>query len=67
MNIGYCCINMTLKPQGITTNRGMIKKTFKAKGIEYAGELAELNIIDLLKILEWNVENNIRKIGRFVS
>jgi len=59
MNIGYCCINLTLKPQGITTNRGMIKKTFNTRGLEYAGELAELNLIDLLKILEWNVENGI--------
>jgi UV DNA damage endonuclease len=58
-NLGYCCINLTLKPLGITTNRGMIKKTFKSRGIEYAGELAELNLIDLLKILEWNVDNNI--------
>lgn len=59
MNIGYCCINLTLQPQGITTNRGMIKKTFKSRGLEYAGELAELNLIDLLKILEWNVDNGI--------
>ena len=59
MNIGYCCINLTLQPLGITTNRGMIKKTFNTRGLEYAGELAELNLIDLLKILEWNVENGI--------
>jgi len=58
-NLGYCCINLTLMPQGITTNRGMIKKTFKARGLEYAGELAELNLIDLLKVLEWNVDNGI--------
>ena len=37
----------------------MIKKTFKARGLEYAGELAELNLQDLLKVLEWNVDNNI--------
>ena len=59
-NLGYCCINLTLQPLGITTNRGMIKKTFKSRGVEYAGELAELNLIDLLKILEWNVSNDIR-------
>lgn len=60
MNLGYCCINLTLKPQGITTNRGMIKKTFKSRGLEYVGEISELNLIDLLKVLEWNVDNNIR-------
>ena len=62
MNLGYACINMTLsdnKPR-ITTNRGMIKNTFLKKGINYAGELALLNVIDLISILKWNVKNNIQ-------
>ena len=61
MNIGYACINMTLgeeKPK-ITTNRSMIKKTFLAKGKEYAGELALLNCVDLFEILRWNTANSI--------
>tara|TARA_Y100001938_G_C8068880_1_gene421910 strand:- start:901 stop:1815 length:915 start_codon:yes stop_codon:yes gene_type:complete len=61
MNLGYACINMTLggqKPK-ITTNRSMIKKTFLAKGIEYAGELSLLNSRDLCEIVKWNVENEI--------
>ena len=61
MNLGYACINLSLsknKPR-ITTNRGMIKKTFLEKGPKYAGELALLNSKDLLKILEWNVKNGI--------
>jgi len=58
-NLGYCCINLTLREQGIYTNRSMIKRTFLAKGPDYAGDLALLNIIDLLKILKWNKENNI--------
>ena len=64
MNLGYACINMTLsnqpKSKRITTNRSMIKRTFKEKGIEYAGELALQNIKDLLSILKWNEENNIK-------
>ena len=61
INLGYACINMTLqKKHKITTNRAMIKKTFKAKGIEYASELSELNTRDLLPILKWNYENNIK-------
>jgi len=44
----------------------MIKKTFKEKGLEYAGELAELNLQDLLKVLEWNVEHDIH-VFRFSS
>lgn len=60
MNLGYACINLTLADEGITTNRGMIKKTFGEKGIAYASELALSNVQALKKILEWNVENNIR-------
>tara|TARA_R100000664_G_C2759416_1_gene149190 strand:+ start:6688 stop:7578 length:891 start_codon:yes stop_codon:yes gene_type:complete len=46
------------KPK-ITTNRSMIKKTFLAKGIEYAGELSLLNSRDLCEIVKWNVDNGI--------
>lgn len=58
-NLGYCCINMTLAEKKITTNRGMVKKTFLEKGINYASELSLLNVIDLKKIIEWNYENEI--------
>tara|TARA_B100000424_G_scaffold264668_1_gene253353 strand:- start:1189 stop:2088 length:900 start_codon:yes stop_codon:yes gene_type:complete len=43
----------------VTTNRGMIKRTFKAKGIKYASELAEHNTKNILPILKWNRANNI--------
>ncbi|HEY0040563.1 MAG TPA: UV DNA damage repair endonuclease UvsE [Flavisolibacter sp.] len=59
-NFGYACINLTLGEEGITTNRGMIKKTFGEKGIAYASELALSNVQGLLKILEWNVAHDIR-------
>lgn len=61
INLGYACINMTLqKEQKITTNRGMIKRTFKAKGKKYASELAEINTKNLLPILMWNHKQNIK-------
>ena len=62
MNIGYACINSTLSAQKprVTTNRGMVKNTFLNKGLDYAGELSLFNIIDLLKILKWNVDNGIK-------
>jgi len=64
MNYGYACINETLnsgpKKQRITTNRSMIKRTFKEKGIKYASELALENVKDLVKILAWNEEHNIK-------
>ena len=48
MNLGYACINMTLsnREPRITTNRGMVKRTFLNKGTEYAGALALLNVVE---------------------
>jgi UV DNA damage endonuclease len=63
MNIGYACINMALAEKGITTNRGMIKRTFGEKGIQYASQLALQNVqalLEILKCLKWNVEHGIR-------
>jgi UV DNA damage endonuclease len=57
---GYCCINLSLAKDKISTNRGMVKKTFEERGIVYASELALKNVTDLSKILEWNDDNNIR-------
>ena len=59
IRLGYCCINLSLANQKVTANRGMVKKTFEAKGPDYAGELAYLNLCDLLTILKWNLENQI--------
>jgi UV DNA damage endonuclease len=59
-NLGYACINMELSAQGISTNRGMIKKTYLSKGINYASELALKNLKDLVKVLEWNDQRGIR-------
>ena len=62
-NLGYACINNGFSQQPlkkrITTNRTMIKRTFQQKGIKYASELALANCKDLIKILKWNVENDI--------
>ncbi len=68
MNIGYACINMQLsypqkyggKEKGvkpITTGRGMIKRTFESKGVDYASELTLANCMDLDKIIDWNILN----------
>lgn len=59
VRLGYCCINLSLADKKVTANRGMVKKTFEQKGPAYAGELAYLNLCDLLTILKWNVENEI--------
>jgi UV DNA damage endonuclease len=59
MNLGYACINETLKKDGITTNRSLKKATLDKKGLEYVSELALENVRDLEKYLKWNLENDI--------
>ena len=59
MNLGYACINLSLADAGISTNKGMIKRTYMEKGIQYASQLALMNVQALFKILEWNIENGI--------
>ena len=59
MRIGYACINMTLAEQSITTNRGMIRKTFDAKGLPYVSELSLQNVRDLVEVIKWNQKNGI--------
>ena len=56
--LGYACINLSLG-KNVTSNRSMTKKTFLQKGKSYASELALLNTTDLVKIMEWNCDNDI--------
>lgn len=61
-HLGYCCINQTLrnvKPahRSIFCGRSMTKKTFN---IVEASKRALRNCLDLLAILEWNEQHNIR-------
>jgi UV DNA damage endonuclease len=69
MKLGYACINMQLsyptkygdKPKGtepITTGRGMIKRTFQSKGVDYASDITLANVKDLNGIMTWNILNN---------
>jgi UV DNA damage endonuclease len=59
-NVGYACINLSLQADKITTNRGMIRKTFTERGTAYASELALKNVQDLLTIVDWNLQHGIR-------
>jgi UV DNA damage endonuclease len=60
VNLGYCCINLTLQEKDIKIGRSMIKRTFQSKGIKYAGELAEANVRDMIEIIKWNHKNGIK-------
>jgi UV DNA damage endonuclease len=55
--LGYCCINTILRKQGVYCSRTLIKRTFT---IEKASELALQNCKDLLTILKWNNEHDIK-------
>lgn len=57
--LGYACINTALSKNGVSVNRGMIRRTFDAKGLPLCGELAEKNLIDLLSIITWNYNNGV--------
>lgn len=60
LNAGYACINLSLQAEKVTSTRGMIKKTFTEKGVQYASQLALQNVQDLLKIVDWNLEHGFR-------
>ena len=60
VNLGYACINTTLQKQSkIMCNRGMIKRTWLAKGLPYASELALSNVRGLREVVKWNNANDI--------
>jgi len=63
-NIGYCCIplgcNQNKRPKDhIKVNRGMVKRTFDAKGLSYVSELIIENLKDTLRVLDYNLQKEI--------
>src|SRR3954471_18383580 len=59
MLFGYAAINLRLAAKKIQVNRSMVKRTFLEKGISYASSLALLNVLDLEKVIKWNIENKL--------
>lgn len=57
INLGYCCINLSLP--GVSVNRSCVKRTFLQKGISHVSSLAVINISNLIKIINWNHDNDI--------
>jgi len=47
------------KKDQVLVNRGMVRKTFDLKGLDYVSELIILNLKDTLKVIDWNIKNNI--------
>jgi len=58
--LGYACINMQLRKEKIYTGRSMIRRTFDAKGLDYVSEICIENTKDLIKIVQWNEDNDIK-------
>lgn len=59
LNLGYCCINLTLQPSNISVNNGCVRKTFINKGLAYVSKLSLLNVNSLKEVITWNLINNI--------
>jgi len=62
--VGYCCISIGInegksKKDKVLVNRGVIKRTLDTKGLSYVSELIILNLKDTLKLLDYNISNNI--------
>ena len=57
---GYCCINVTLGKEKITTGRTMRQASFQQdKTLTHTSQLALQNAKDLITILNWNVKNGV--------
>ena len=63
VQLGYACINMTLREQDVYTSRTFSSKNFT---LDRASELAIKNLADLLTILNWNVQQGF-KVFRIAS
>jgi len=57
---GYCCICLSLEDRGVSTNRGMVKRTFLERGLDYVSEIAIKNTESLVEIIKFNAEKGIK-------
>ena len=65
VNLGYACINTTLQKESkIMCNRGMINRTWLAKGMPHASMLALSNAQGVRSVVEWNNKNNIHVVDQ---
>lgn len=59
-NLGYCCINMSLRPKRISVNNSCIRRTYDDRGLAYVSQLALINIRNLTEIIKWNEQNGFK-------
>lgn len=60
--LGYACLNRTLRDRSdpVRCNRDMRRSTWESDGLPYASELTRQNFADLLTILRWNRDHDVR-------
>lgn len=59
-NLGYCCINLNLRPKRVSVNNSCIRRTYDEKGLEHVSQLALLNARNLVEIIKWNEQNGFK-------
>ena len=59
-NLGYCCINMSLRPKRISVNNSCIRRTYDERGMAYVSQLALINARNLIEIIKWNEQNGFK-------
>ncbi|WP_049908537.1 MULTISPECIES: UV DNA damage repair endonuclease UvsE [Halorubrum] len=60
--LGYACLNRTLRDRSdpVRCNRDMRRSTWESDGLPYASELTRQNFADLLTMLRWNRDHDVR-------
>ncbi|KAI9144846.1 UV-endonuclease UvdE-domain-containing protein [Paraphysoderma sedebokerense] len=58
--LGYACLNMYLRQKDIFCSRTCRLATLKKEGMDYVKDIAIRNVNDLVKLIQWNEENNIK-------
>lgn len=59
IKLGYCCLNTELRTKDIFSSRTCRLETIKNCGIQHSYKLAKQNLLDTIKIIKWNYNNNI--------
>ena len=60
IQLGLCCLNITMKSEGIYPSRKIIQRIIKRDGIIELKRRVTENLQDLVKMIEWNEEHGIR-------
>lgn len=60
VQLGLCCVNITLKSQKVFAGRKMIQRTIREKGLDPLKQKILMNLQDILTMMKWNDLNGIR-------